>query len=183
VLTTGDMGKLLGVSPITIINWMEAGRLPFERLGPRGRRRISAQDALAFVKQQGISPERLDPQIWERILADPGTSSDVPGLFVTARDFQCVHWNSQAQALLGWNPSDVLGTCLEKVKARVPGMEVDLRTLSELPPETGATLVLHIEMQHRKGNWLPVELVLNWIHGIGTNIEGVAFVCRSHLSA
>jgi excisionase family DNA binding protein len=180
MLTTGEMGKLIGVSPITIINWMEAGKLPFERIGPRGRRKICARDVMAFVKGQGLAPERLDQEIWGRILVDPETSQDTPGLFFTARDFRCVHWNSQAQALLGWNPSDVLGTRLEKVKARVPGMEVDLQTLSELPPEIGATLVLHIEMLHRNGNWLAVELVLNWIHGAAESIEGVAFVCRSH---
>jgi excisionase family DNA binding protein len=180
VLTTGEMGKLIGVSPITIINWMEGGKLPFERIGPRGRRKISEREAMAFVRQQGLAPERLDQEIWGRILDDPGTHQDVPGLFFTARDFQCVHWNSQAQALLGWNPIDVMGTRLEKVKARVPGMEVDLQTLSELPPEVGATLVLHIEMLHRNGNWLPMELVLNWIHGANESIEGVAFVCRAH---
>ena len=36
MLTTGETGRLLSVTPITIINWMEAGKLPFEKYGDGG---------------------------------------------------------------------------------------------------------------------------------------------------
>lgn len=178
MLTTGELGRLLGVTPITIINWMEAGKLPFERTSAKGRRRIREQDVLGFVTREGIDPARLDPVLWGRVLERAAPTGDAPALFLTGRGFACVHWNSQAQALLGWSPGDVLGTRLERLKARVPGMEVDLETLAEMPPERGATLELHIEMLHRKGHWLPIVLVLNWIHGLHGTVEGVAFVCR-----
>jgi excisionase family DNA binding protein len=179
MLTTGELGRLLGVTPISIINWMEAGKLPFERTSAKGRRRIREQDVLDFVTREGIDPARLEPELWSRVLATATPTAPTPALFLTVRDFVCVHWNSQAQALLGWNPGDVLGTRLESVKARVPGMEVDLSTLAEMPPEQGATLELHLEMLHRKGHWVPLTLTLNWIHGLNRTIEGVAFVCQT----
>ncbi|MEN9353721.1 MAG: Helix-turn-helix domain [Fibrobacterota bacterium] len=178
MLTTGELGRLLGVTPITIINWMEAGKLPFERIHERGRRRIRECDVQAFVLREGIDPARLDPELWSRVLEARESPDDAPALFFTVRDFVCVHWSSQAQGLLGWSPGDVLGTRLESVRARVPGMDVDLRTLAELPPIEGNTLELHIEMLHRKGHWLAITLTLNWIHGPNGSIEGVAFVCQ-----
>ena len=33
MLTTGDVAKLFNVSAQTVINWLEQGRLPFERIG------------------------------------------------------------------------------------------------------------------------------------------------------
>ncbi len=179
MLTTGELGRLLGVTPVTVINWMEAGKLPFERTSAKGRRRIREQDVLDFVTREGIEPDRLEPTLWSRVLAAASPATPIPALFLTARDFACVHWNSQAQALLGWSPGDVLGTRLECVKARVPGMEVDLSTLTEVPPEQGASLELHIEMLHRKGHWVPLSLTLNWIQGPDSRIEGVAFVCHA----
>jgi excisionase family DNA binding protein len=178
VLTTGEMGRLLSVTPITIINWMEAGKLPFERTSEKGRRRIREQDVLDFVTREGIDPARLDPGLWSRVLAEAAPAAPTPALFLTVRGFVCAHWNSQAQALLGWSPSDVLNTCLEAVKVRVPGMEVDLQALAEMPPEAGATLELHVEVLHRKGHWLPLTLTINWILGKDRTIEGVAFVCQ-----
>lgn len=179
MLTTGEMGRLLGVTPVTVINWMEAGKLPFERTSEKGRRRIREQDVLDFVTREGIEPDRLEPALWSRVMATATPLEPAPALFLTVRDFVCVHWNSQAQALLGWNAGDVLGTRLERVKARVPGMEVDLSTLTEVPPEQGATLELHIEMLHRKGHWVPLTLTLNWIQGPDGRPEGVAFVCHA----
>jgi len=179
VLTTGETGRLLSVTPITIINWMEAGKLPFERTSAKGHRRIREQDVLDFVTREGIDPARLEPELWSRVLAQAVPTAPAPALFLTVRGFVCAHWNSQAQALLGWNPADVLGTRLEAVKVRVPGMEVDLQTLAEMPPEAGATLELHVEVLHRKGHWLPITLTLNWILGARQAIEGVAFVCQT----
>jgi len=179
VLTTGEMGRLLSVTPITIINWMEAGKLPFERTSEKGRRRIREQDVLDFVTREGIDPARLEPGLWGRVLAEAVPTAPAPALFLTVRGFVCAHWNSQAQAMLGWSPADVLGTRLEAVKVRVPGMEVDLQALAEIPPETGATLELHVEVLHRKGHWLPLTVTINWILGTDRGIEGVAFVCQT----
>ena len=178
MLTTGELARLLGITAPTIIHWMETGRLPFQRLGPRGRRLIREQDVRDYVAREGLDSARLDPEIWGRVFSVTDVSGAVPALFITNRNFRCVHWNSQAQALLGWNSADVLGTGLEKIGARVPGMEVDLRGLSEAPPGQEGPLSLHVEMRQRSGDWIAVELTLNWIRSHDREIEGVAFVCR-----
>jgi excisionase family DNA binding protein/PAS domain S-box-containing protein len=178
MLTTGELARLLGVTAPTVIHWMESGQLPFERLGPRGRRLIREQEVRDYVARQGLDPARLEPSLWGRVLVATTAPEAAPAFFFTDRNFRCVHWNSQAQVLLGWTSADVLGTGLEKIGARVPGMEVDLRGLSEAPPGQEGPLSLHVEMRHRAGDWIPVELTLNWIRGCDREIEGVGFICR-----
>lgn len=50
--TTGEAAKIIGVATKTVIDWCEAGRLPFERLHPDDRhrhRRIARLELLRFV--------------------------------------------------------------------------------------------------------------------------------------
>lgn len=49
-LTTGQVGVICGVTPQTVINWIEGGKFSFTRLG-RGPRRIPAGQVLDFLKK------------------------------------------------------------------------------------------------------------------------------------
>ena len=59
VFTTFEAAKLCHVSPLSIINWVNAGRLPAFRT-PGGHRRIRREDLGRFMRDNGIPlPEEL----------------------------------------------------------------------------------------------------------------------------
>ncbi len=59
VFTTFEAAKLCHVSPLSIINWVNAGRLPAFRT-PGGHRRIRREDLGRFMRENGIPlPEEL----------------------------------------------------------------------------------------------------------------------------
>ncbi len=53
VFTTFEAAKLCHVSPLSIINWVNAGRLPAFRT-PGGHRRIRKEDLARFMRDSGI---------------------------------------------------------------------------------------------------------------------------------
>lgn len=53
VFTTFEAAKLCHVSPLSIINWVNAGRLPAFRT-PGGHRRIRKDDLLRFMRENGM---------------------------------------------------------------------------------------------------------------------------------
>lgn len=53
VFTTFETAKLCHVSPLSIINWVNAGRLPAFRT-PGGHRRIRREDLVRFMRDNGI---------------------------------------------------------------------------------------------------------------------------------
>src|SRR5580765_5957204 len=53
VFTTFEAAKLCHVSPLSIINWVNAGRLPAFRT-PGGHRRIRREDLVRFMRDNGI---------------------------------------------------------------------------------------------------------------------------------
>jgi excisionase family DNA binding protein len=59
VFTTFDAARICHVSPLSIINWVNAGRLPAFRT-PGGHRRIRREDLTRFMRDNGIPiPEEL----------------------------------------------------------------------------------------------------------------------------
>jgi len=59
VFTTFETAKLCQVSPLSIINWVNAGRLPAFRT-PGGHRRIRREDLVRFMRDSGIPlPDEL----------------------------------------------------------------------------------------------------------------------------
>lgn len=67
MLTSGELAKLFEVSSQTIINWLENGRIPYQRIG-NGPRKIKEQDILDFIKKGNsdgtpISMDTLDQKI------------------------------------------------------------------------------------------------------------------------
>jgi excisionase family DNA binding protein len=69
VFTTFEAAKLCHVSPLSIINWVNAGRLPAFRT-PGGHRRIRREDLLRFMRDNGIPlpPELRDGSGRRRVL-------------------------------------------------------------------------------------------------------------------
>jgi len=54
IFTTGQVARVCGVSPDTVVAWIEDKILPCFRL-PRGRdRRVTREDLEAFLEEQGM---------------------------------------------------------------------------------------------------------------------------------
>ena len=61
VFTTFEAAKLCHVSPLSIINWVNAGRLAAFRT-PGGHRRIRREDLIFFMRENGLPlPDDLMP--------------------------------------------------------------------------------------------------------------------------
>lgn len=61
--TTFQVAKFLGVSPPTVVNWVNSGMLSCHRT-PGGHRRLRAQDVVAFAKAYNypVPPNVLEPE-------------------------------------------------------------------------------------------------------------------------
>ncbi|HSQ42235.1 MAG TPA: helix-turn-helix domain-containing protein [Fibrobacteraceae bacterium] len=104
MLTTGDLAKLFHVSSQTVINWLDQGRIPFERIGS-GPRRIRESDVLGYLKQMQISPDTLDPSMYQETLRvsnqdDPENASG-PILLLINREGRVVGGSVNALAMFG----------------------------------------------------------------------------------
>jgi excisionase family DNA binding protein len=80
VFTTFEAAKLCHVSPLSIINWVNAGRLPAFRT-PGGHRRIRREDLVLFMRDNGLPlPEELKHVSTKRrvlIVDDEGSIREV----------------------------------------------------------------------------------------------------------
>ncbi len=88
VFTTFEAAKLCHVSPLSIINWVNAGRLPAFRT-PGGHRRIRREDLLKFMRDGGIPlPEGIgDEEGRRRILVvdDEGLVRNILSDYLSTR--------------------------------------------------------------------------------------------------
>lgn len=104
MLTTGDLAKLFHVSSQTVINWLDQGRVPFERIGS-GPRRIREVDALRYLRQMQISPDTLEQGMYQEILRASSQDASVPqtGPFVLVinREGKIISGTEGAMGLFG----------------------------------------------------------------------------------
>ncbi len=145
VFTTFETAKLCQVSPLSIINWVNAGRLPAFRT-PGGHRRIRREDLVRFMRDSGIPlPDDLregtgrprvlvvddDPAIRDTI-AEYLTGRPKPYEVMTARDgFEA------GKLVWTFRPNVVL------LDLRMPGMDgfQVCRTI-KADPETSVAAIL-----------------------------------------
>lgn len=89
VFTTFEAAKLCHVSPLSIINWVNAGRLSAFRT-PGGHRRIRREDLLAFMRDNSLPiPDELRPGSGRRrvlVVDDDAAVRDVLSTQLSERD-------------------------------------------------------------------------------------------------
>ncbi len=145
VFTTFEAAKLCHVSPLSIINWVNAGRLPAFRT-PGGHRRIRKEDLARFMRDNGIPlPEELregsgrtrvlvvdDEGTIRETLAEHMLHRDKPYEVMTAAD------GFEAGRLVATFRPDVV-----LLDLRMPGMDgfQVCRTI-KADPETSSTIVI-----------------------------------------
>jgi len=118
MLTTGDLAKLFHVSSQTVINWLDQGRVPFERIGS-GPRRIREVDALRYLKQMKITPETLDPGMYQDILRvanqDVQVAHQGPYLLLINRDGKVVGGSDGGLTMFGRGQTELMEDVYNRV--------------------------------------------------------------------
>jgi excisionase family DNA binding protein len=151
VFTTFEAAKLCHVSPLSIINWVNAGRLPAFRT-PGGHRRIRREDLVRFMRESGMPlPEELrdgsgrprvlvvdDEASIREVLAEHLTSRPKPYEVMTAAD------GFEAGRLVATFRPDVV-----LLDLRMPGMDgfQVCRTI-KADPESSGTIVIAMTGYH-----------------------------------
>jgi excisionase family DNA binding protein len=145
VFTTFETAKLCHVSPLSIINWVNAGRLPAFRT-PGGHRRIRREDLIRFMRDNGIPlPEDLregsgkpkilvvdDEASIREILSDHLTARPTPYEVLTAAD------GFEAGRLVATFKPDVV-----LLDLRMPGLDgFQICRTIKADPETSNTVVI-----------------------------------------
>jgi len=145
VFTTFETAKLCHVSPLSIINWVNAGRLPAFRT-PGGHRRIRREDLIRFMRENGIPlPDDLregsgrpkvlvvdDEASIREVLSEHLTTRGTPFEALTASDgFEA------GRLMASFRPDVVL------LDLRMPGLDgfQVCRTI-KADPETSSTIVV-----------------------------------------
>jgi len=151
VFTTFEAAKLCHVSPLSIINWVNAGRLPAFRT-PGGHRRIRREDLVRFMRENGIPiPEDLrdgsgrtrvlvvdDEASIREVLAEHLSTRAHPYEAMTAADgFEA------GRLVVTFRPDAVL------LDLRMPGLDgfQVCRTI-KADPETATTIVIAMTGYH-----------------------------------
>jgi excisionase family DNA binding protein len=145
VFTTFEAAKLCHVSPLSIINWVNAGRLPAFRT-PGGHRRIRREDLTLFMRENGLPlPEQLkqdsgrrkilivdDESVVRDVLAEHLASRHRPYEVLTAGD------GFEAGRLVATYRPDVVVLDL-----RIPGMDGFhvCRAIKSDPDTTGTVVI------------------------------------------
>jgi excisionase family DNA binding protein len=145
VFTTFETAKLCHVSPLSIINWVNAGRLPAFRT-PGGHRRIRREDLIRFMKENGIPlPEELregsgrpkvlvvdDEAAVRDVLAEHLTTRSNPYEVLTAAD------GFEAGRLVATFRPDVV-----LLDLRMPGLDgFQICRTIKADPESSSTVVI-----------------------------------------
>ena len=63
MLTTGEVAKLFHVSAQTVINWLDQGRMPYERIG-RGPRRLTEEAVMRMATTGSTHSDRCAARRW-----------------------------------------------------------------------------------------------------------------------
>ena len=145
VFTTFEAAKLCHVSPLSIINWVNAGRLPAFRT-PGGHRRIRREDLIKFMKDNGIplAEELTAGSGRPRVLVvdDDGSIRDLLAEHLGARSepFEVMTASDGFEAgrlVATFKPDVVL------LDLRMPGMDgFQVCRTVKADPETSGTIVI-----------------------------------------
>jgi excisionase family DNA binding protein len=154
MLTTGEVAKLFHVSAQTVINWLDQGRMPYERIG-RGPRRLTEEAVMRYVEEIGISPEALDEEIYARATkaAAAYRNATGPAVVVTDAELKVIAWNEASRTLYGHTQVEMLGKPLAKIVAKINGSDGNLDSMVKAPWQD-KSLQIEAQQETRYGKQL-----------------------------
>jgi excisionase family DNA binding protein len=152
VFTTFEAAKLCHVSPLSIINWVNAGRLPAFRT-PGGHRRIRRDDLARFMRENGIPlPDELrDGSGRPRLLVvdDEATIREVIAESLARRTVNPYEVMTAADGFEAGRLVATFRPDIVLLDLRMPGLDgfQVCRTI-KADPETSSTIVVAITGYH-----------------------------------
>jgi excisionase family DNA binding protein/PAS domain S-box-containing protein len=177
MLTTGEVAKLFHVSAQTVINWLDQGRMPYERIG-RGPRRLTEEAVMRYVEEIGISPEALDEEIYARATkaAAAYRNATGPAVVVTDPELKVIAWNEASRTLYGHTQVEMLGKPLSKIVAKVQGSDSSLESLVRAPWQD-KSLQLEAMQETRYGKQLHGVMTVSRFYMDGM-LAGFVVACK-----
>lgn len=171
MLTTGEVAKLFHVSAQTVINWLDQGRLPYERIG-KGPRRLTEASVLSYINEIGISTEALDGDIYESLLKKSSSVQvkKVDPIVVVDKEGAVSSWNEGASELFGYSLIEMMHQPIDKISTRVEGsgsgMEYMIRS-----PWQGSTLEFYARHELKGSKELRTRVVVSRYY-VDVNLKG-----------
>ena len=178
MLTTGEVAKLFQVSAQTVINWLDQGRMPYERIG-RGPRRLTEETVINYIKEIGISPTALDQSIYEKLmrrLYSVNGNSKSAAIVIINPDFHILAWNDEAKNLTGLSNMETLGKPLGDLLVSAQPGETLEQALSQ--SWNGHALDVSAVYTKKDGNKLPLVLTVSKFFAQG-KMAGYAMVLHN----
>ncbi|MBF0431910.1 MAG: PAS domain-containing protein [Fibrobacteria bacterium] len=175
MLTTGEVAKLFQVSAQTVINWLNQGRMPFERIG-RGPRRLTEESVLKYIKTVGISTSALDQTIYSKALKKvfSASSSSNNSVAIINSDMNIIGWNEGVKTITGLSPMDVLGKNItEYIHAGRGDNEIETFLNGTWDEPSRKIEVTH---QTKDGKHMKITLTASKFYADGSSVAGFALV-------
>jgi excisionase family DNA binding protein len=152
VFTTFEAAKLCHVSPLSIINWVNAGRLAAFRT-PGGHRRIRREDLILFMRENGLPlPDELKQGSGRRrvlVIDDEKATCDAIAEHLSKRPEEPCE---VATASDGFSAGRLVATFRPDVvilDLRVPGVDgFEVCKTIKADPESAGTLVIAMTGYH-----------------------------------
>ena len=172
MLTTGEVAKLFQVSAQTVINWLEEGRMPFERIG-KGPRRLTEAAVLDYVARIGLSPQTLDQELYEGLLRQAGreVGTTLPAVAVLDREARVIAWNDGAVSMFGYSAREMVNEPIDKLWTQVEGKNAGLEYAIRAPWQ-GSLLEIKARHRDQAGKTLRSEIVVSRLLGKGGDRAG-----------
>ena len=124
MMTTGEIAKLFQITSQTVINWLEEGRMPFDRVG-RGPRRVTEAALLNYIQQTGLSADSFEPELYAKLLKSVGITRDVkqrvPAVAVLDKHAKIVSWNEGMVKLFGMLSYEMVGRPIDSLPTQIDG--------------------------------------------------------------
>jgi len=176
LLTTGEVAKLFQVSAQTVINWLDQGRMPYERIG-RGPRRLTESTVLNYIKEIGISLSALDQGIYAKALKQVYTQSNVSNdsaVAMISGDNKIICWNDGIKSITGYASVDVMGKPISEYIDTVEGSENGLDSILRTQWD-GPSLELSAQHSVKSGKSISVKISASKFYSQGS-LAGYALV-------
>ena len=152
VFTTFEAAKLCHVSPLSIINWVNAGRLAAFRT-PGGHRRIRREDLVMFMRENGLPlPDELKQGSGRRkvlIVDDEASICELIAEHLSSRPEDPFEASTASD---GFEAGRLVATFRPEVvilDLRMPGLDgFQVCKTIKADPETAATMVIAMTGYH-----------------------------------
>ncbi len=169
MLTTGEVAKLFQVSAQTVINWLDQGRMPYERIG-RGPRRLTESTVLNYIREIGISLTALDQSIYAKALKQVYSENNVAdesAVAMIGSNLKIIGWNEGVKSITGYTNIDVLGKSLTDFINRVNGSEESLESILKRD-WSGPSMEFSVVHSSKAGKQIPIKLSASKVYAMGS---------------